>query len=278
VKAVPFAKMSGLGNDFIVVDNRSGVLDGMGLDAFARKVCTPRLSLGGDELMVIEAPAAGGDYSMRTINPDGSEVKMCGNASRCVARYAYVHDIAGQRQHIDTLGGPVEALIDGDQVRVGLSVTSVPELDFDLEAEGRLFRMSSLEISGAPHAVVRFDGIESAPAELVHRLGKAIRRHARFQAGTNVNFVEPLGRQLLRQRTFERGVEGETLACGTGATASSLICALGGLVDSPVTVRVQGGDLTVSFERTGNVFSRIFLGGGARFVAEGTIHPEGWQW
>lgn len=278
MKGVQFAKMSGLGNDFIVIDNRSGALAGLDLPEFARKVCAARLSLGGDELMIIEAPVSGGDYSMRTINPDGSEVKMCGNASRCVARYAYEHGIAGARQLIDTLGGPVEAVVEGSEVRVGLRVTAPVELNIALEAEGRRFELAALEISGAPHAVAELEEVDAAAPELIHRLGRAIRHHPRFPLGINVNFIKLVDRHALRQRTFERGVEGETLACGTGATASVLACALRGLVDSPVAVRVQGGELKLTFERAGGSFERIFLGGGARFVAEGIIHPEGWNW
>src|SRR5512136_1893192 len=126
---IPFTKMSGVGNDFIVVDNRDGILNEIGVYEFARRVCTRRISLGGDELMVIEAPTAGGDFSMRTINPDGAEVKMCGNASRCVARYAHARGLARDRMTIDTLGGPVQVWVEGDAVRVKLQVTSTPELN-----------------------------------------------------------------------------------------------------------------------------------------------------
>jgi diaminopimelate epimerase len=270
--------MSGLGNDFIIVDNRSGMLNEYGVLAFARKVCKARYSVGGDELMVIEAPSAGGDYTMRTINPDGSEVKMCGNASRCVARYAYVRGIAGERQSIDTLGGKVEAFVGKDEVRVGLQVTSGPATGLELEADGKRYPVHTAEISGAPHAVVYLENAFGLPGELIHRLGAAIRYHPHFPKGTNVNFIEAKGRGLLLQRTYERGVEGETFACGTGATASAVVSGLLGVADSPVTVRVLGGDLTVFFERTGTSFSRVFLGGGARFVAEGTIHPEAWEY
>lgn len=278
MKPVPFAKMSGLGNDFIIVDNRSGILNEYGVLKFAEKVCKARYSLGGDELMVIEAPSAGGDYTMRTINPDGTEVKMCGNASRCVARYAYTYGIAGEHQIIDTLGGPVEAFVGADEVRVGLQVTAGPETGIDLEVEGKPYTVHTAEISGAPHVVVYLEKAFGAPADLIHRLGAAFRYHPYFPKGTNVNFIEVAGGNLLLQRTYERGVEGETLACGTGATASAVVSGLLGHADSPVRVRVLGGDLEVSFERDGGAFRRVFLGGGARFVAEGTIHPEGWDY
>jgi diaminopimelate epimerase len=126
--------------------------------------------------------------------------------------------------------------------------------------------------------VVFLDGAFDLPGDLVHRLGAALRNHPYFPEGTNVNFIEVADRGRLRQRTFERGVEGETLACGTGATASAVVSGLLGLADPPVRVRVLGGELGVSFENAGGVFSRVFLGGGARFVAEGVIHPEGWDW
>ncbi len=297
---LPFAKMSGLGNDFIIIDNRDRILEEKDIPFLAQKLCTPRLSLGGDELMLIEQPRAGGNYTMRTINPDGTEVKMCGNASRCVARYAFTHGIAGRSQVIDTLGGPVEAYVDETEVRVGLQITSGPVFNIQLEVEGQEFILHTAEISGAPHAVVFLEHAFEASKDLIHRLGSAIRYHSYFPEGTNVNFIEVKDRSTIYQRTFERGVEGETMACGTGATASGVVCGALGLVDSPVMVRVLGGYLSVTFESEPVVvgmrnsdlpasssqkpykplfkISRPFLGGGARFVAEGTLHPEAWQW
>jgi diaminopimelate epimerase len=278
MQAIPFTKMSGVGNDFIIVDNRAGILNAIGPNEFARRVCTRRLSLGGDELMLVEPPTAGGDFSMRTINPDGSEVKMCGNASRCVARYAYSRGIAGARMTIDTLGGLVDAWVEADEVRVKLQLTSRLELHHTLTAEGGRYVAHAVEVSGAPHAVVYLDDVDTASSEAIHRLGAAIRHHADFPQGINVNFIQVIDRHTLWQRTFERGVEGETLACGTGAAASSTISALLGRVEAPVRLHVLGGELSVSFKRRGERFDDLFLGGGARFVAEGLLHPEAWSW
>lgn len=278
MRAVPFTKMSGVGNDFILVDNRAGILQEAGLQEFARRVCTRRMSLGGDELMVIEPPTAGGDFSMRTFNPDGGEVKMCGNASRCVARYAYAHGIAGARMTIDTLGGPVYAWVEGEEVRVKLQLTSPIELDHALTVHGEHHIAHTVQVSGAPHAVVYLRDVGRASGEAIHRLGAAIRHHAHFPQGINVNFVQVIDRHTLWQRTFERGVEGETLACGTGAIASSVVSSLRGQVDTPVRLRVLGGELNVSFRHEGDAFDELFLGGGARFVAEGVLHPEAWFW
>lgn len=271
---IPFSKMSALGNDFIIVDNRDGILDQYGVEAYAGRVCKARYSVGGDQLMVIERARAGGDYFMRTINPDGTEVKMCGNASRCVARYAFTHGIAGALQSIETLGGLVEATIEDGTVSVGLQVTGGPELDIALEVDGRHVAAHSIVISGAPHAVVYLEGVREMPGEAIHRLGASIRNHGRFPHGTNVDFIEVTGPGSLDQRTYERGIEGETFACGTGATAAAIVSCMLGRTRSPTAIRVIGGDLGVSFVSEGGRFERVRLSGSARFVAEGMIHPE----
>jgi diaminopimelate epimerase len=271
MQGIPFVKMSGAGNDFIIVDNREGILRDINLDQFARAVCTRRMSLGGDQLMVIEPPASGGDFAMRTINVDGAEVKMCGNASRCVARYAYTRGIAGARMTIDTLGGPVYARVEGDAAWVTLQLTSAIQMERVLVAAGERHVAHTVEVSGAPHAVVYMPGVAQASNDAVHRLGAAIRHHSDFPEGINVNCVEVLDGHTLWQRTFERGVEGETLACGTGAVASSV-------VNTPVRLRVLGGELSVAFKRHGDAFDELLLGGGAWFVAEGVLHPEAWSW
>jgi diaminopimelate epimerase len=278
VRPVPFCKMSSAGNDFIIVDNRTGVLNAIGVNEFARRICTPRMSLGGDQLMIIEGPVAGGDFSLRTINPDGAEVAMCGNAARCVARYAHQHGIAGARMTVDTLGGPVLARVDGEAASVELRLTSPVERDHLLAIDGAGRSVHLVEVSGAPHAVLLMEGVAGAPRERIHGLGATIRHHPDFPRGINVNFVEVLDRHRLWQRTFERGIEGETLACGTGAVASSVIAATLGLVDSPVRLRVLGGELAVRFERQGDTFRELVLAGDARFVAEGALHPEAWSW
>ena len=138
MQGIPFVKMSGAGNDFIIVDNREGILRDVKLDTFVRGVCTRRMSLGGDQVMIVERPTSGGDFSMRTINVDGTEVKMCGNASRCVARYAYTRGIAGARMTIDTPGGPVYARIENERAWVTLQLTSGIELDRAFVAAGHV--------------------------------------------------------------------------------------------------------------------------------------------
>jgi diaminopimelate epimerase len=126
--------------------------------------------------------------------------------------------------------------------------------------------------------VIVLPDVAGAPGEAIRRLGAAIRHHPDFPQGTNVNFVQVLDRRTLCQRTYERGVEGETLACGTGAVASAAVCALLNLADAPVRLFVPGGELRVDFTRRGDAVGDLFLGGGAWFVAEGTLHPEAWTW
>jgi diaminopimelate epimerase len=203
---------------------------------------------------------------------------MCGNASRCVARYAHAHGIAGARMTIDTLGGPVHAQVQDEEVRVRLQLTSPIEADHALTADGEVRVVHTVDVSGTPHAVLYYPGVAAAPGDVIHRLGAAIRHHADFPRGINVNFVQVADRHTLHQRTFERGVEGETLACGTGAVASCVVSALLGRVDSPVRLVVLGGELSVAFTRQGDRFEELLLGGGARFVAEGVLHPEAWSY
>jgi diaminopimelate epimerase len=275
---IPFTKMSGLGNDFIIVDNRTGVLKGMDIGDLARRICAHRLSLGGDQLMILEPPAAGGDLSMRTINVDGAEVLMCGNASRCVARYAFVHGIAGAKLTIETPGGPVHASVEGSEVQVALQLTGAIEMDRRIATDDAEHLVHVVHVSGVPHAVVFRDRVAAEANDRIRHLGAAIRRHPQFPEGINVDFIEVMDRHAMDQRSYERGVEGETLACGTGAVASTVISAARGLVDSPVRVHVLGGELAVTFEREAGVFVNLVLGGEARFIADGVLHPEAWSW
>jgi diaminopimelate epimerase len=278
VKPFAFTKMSGLGNDFIILDNRSRWLEETLVNEIAKKLCARRLSIGADELIIIEQPLCGGDFSMRTINPDGNEVEMCGNASRCVARYAYTHHIAGAQMIIDTLGGAVQAWVEGEQARVKLQLTSTPQLQQILQMNEDQFVIHTISISGTPHAVVFQDDLSEIPGDSILSMGAAIRYHSNFPKGINANFVQIIDHHHLKQRTYERGVEGETLACGTGSAASSVISALLGFAESPIYVQALGGVLSVSFNQHDGAICDLFLGGGARFVAEGMVHPEAYVW
>jgi diaminopimelate epimerase len=265
---VNFTKMSGAGNDFVVIDNRS---QSIRLDAArAARLCDRHRGIGADGVIVLKPCASGkADWAWDFYNSDGSLGEMCGNGSRCFGRF--VRRLTGAQNGFtfETLAGVVTARFKGEEVAVTL--TSPREL--------RLQQMISLSIgptavhsldTGVPHAVLF---VPNADRAMVQNLGAEIRFHAHFAPrGTNVNFVQLLGGNAIRVRTYERGVEGETLACGTGVTASALIASELHHLQPPVPVQVQGGQqLEVSFERSGGQFTNVTLSGPADFVFEGKI-------
>jgi diaminopimelate epimerase len=263
---VEFAKMCGCGNDFIVVDNRDDVLP-CARDDFARRHCRRRLDLGADGVVLIE-PSADCDFRMRIFNADGSEAEMCGNGARCAAMFARRRSIAGATMTMQTLAGPVAARILGDDVEIGMGRISDIRLDIDLDLDGQSLRVSFAE-AGVPHVAVFVDDVDAADVDAV---GRAIRYHEAFAPrGTNVNFVQVLSRGLIRVRTYERGVEAETMACGTGSIASAVLSHKHGRTDPPVGVETSGGPLKIGFRSDAD---GITLEGNAVTVCEGTIPGE----
>ncbi len=271
VRPLPFWKMSGAGNDFIVVDES----DCAGLDApwLARMACTRALSLGADGLILI-APVDANRVRIRFFNPDGSAAEMCGNGSRCAARYAV------DRGYVDP--GGFRLLTESGDLNVltadGMFQVVMPEardLRFDyLEVEtpsGR-YPAHAVEI-GVPHAVVVLSDVERFSESELIRLGRELRYHARFPHGTNTNFVSLQPDGTVRQRTYERGVENLTKACGTGSTASAVVLTSRYGLHWPVVLQVDGGRLTID-QRDGN----CWLVGDARVVARGEIDPEALCW
>ena len=273
---IRFTKMSGAGNDFILIDNRGGELKA---DAdFIAKICSRRLSVGADGLLMAEAPddPRQADFKMRYYNADGGEAETCGNGARCIARFAQMNEIAGAKMRFETLAGVYSAEIRGDSVLLGLGDPRDIRVDFPLplKAGGAV---ASFANTGVPHAALFVDNLEELN---VAEAGREIRRHPAFgEAGANANFVRVEGEHAIRTRTYERGVEDETLACGTGAVASALTAALRGKVRPPVTVRVQGGfDLIVHFDLNGGKPSNVRLEGDARVVFRGELSPEAWSY
>lgn len=268
---IEFYKMSGSGNDFILIDNRDQVLDGLDLKSFASSVCRRKVSVGADGLIVIENSDRA-DFRWKFFNADGSEAEMCGNGGRCAARFAFLKGIAGERLSFETKAGIIDAQVRGDVVKLRLTDPKDLKLDCVIPVMGAEFPLSSIN-TGVPHAVAFIDGIEDFN---VFGYGREIRFHEAFKpAGTNVNFVRKEGKGRIRVRTYERGVEDETLACGTGAVASALIASSKRLVDSPVEILVKSGEiLTIHFERKGNEFSKVYLEGKASVIYEGRIWKE----
>jgi len=262
-----FTKMNGAGNDFVLVDNRDGSLN---LDTKTiERICDRHRGVGADGLLMVEPPANGADFRMRYYNSDGGEAEMCGNGARCFARYAT--RLAGQRKKVsfETPAGVITAQFIGDLVRLGMSVPKDLRLKDSITALDTVIEVNSVN-TGVPHAIVFVDDLDAVD---VQRLGSAIRYHAHFAPkGTNVNFIKILDENTVAIRTYERGVEGETLACGTGVVAAGLILHELKGATSPVGVRVKGGDLLqVGFEKSAAGYSNVTLTGPADFVFDGQI-------
>lgn len=262
-----FSKMSGCGNDFILVDNRDGSADALMEDvsAFVRKVCTRRHSVGADGLILIEKSASA-DFSWRFHNADGSLAEMCGNGGRCAARFAHMRGIASDRMTFETLAGVLKAEVHADG-RVKLQMTPPTELklDYVIRLEGRELFLSSVD-TGVPHAIIITDHIGRAP---VATLGRSVRYHKSFPKGTNVDFVEVVDREHVKIRTYERGVEGETYACGTGAVAAAVVLKAKGATGDAVDMLTRGGE-TLRVYAT----DEVYLEGDARVVYEGILSHE----
>ncbi|NPU83149.1 MAG: diaminopimelate epimerase [Syntrophaceae bacterium] len=275
---IPFFKMSGSGNDFILIDNREHAVEAaLGpvpvLD-FVRSICRRVASVGADGLILIERSDRHA-FRWRFFNADGSEVEMCGNGGRCAARFAFLKKIAGPSMSFETAAGVIDARVSGDIVKLRLTDPTDLRLGESLPLGGRNLDTHFVN-TGVPH-VVHF--VEELDAFDVFGTGRAIRYHEHYAPrGTNANFVRLIDRRTIQVRTYERGVEDETLACGTGSVASVLIAAARGLVESPVDVRVQSGEvLKVHFEREANGFSRVYFEGRVQVIYEGTIWEEAYR-
>ncbi len=265
---ISFYKMSGSGNDFILVDNRAAIVDEENLGQFVASICRRKFSVGADGVILLEASERA-DFKWRFFNADGGEVEMCGNGGRCAARLAYLKGIAGPRLSFETKSGVIRAEVMGGRVKLEMPVPSLPELDYPLEVEQETVTVSSITV-GVPHVVIWVTDVRESP---VLPIGRAIRYHERYApAGTNVNFVEQLHDGIFAIRTYERGVEDETLACGTGSVATALIAAQKGMAVSPIALHTRGGGtLKIYFERPGDNFRNVFLEGDARVIYEGRL-------
>jgi len=267
---VQFTKMEGAGNDFLAVDGRSQPLAAADYGRFAARYCRRRRGVGADGLLVLlEAREPGYDFAMRFFNPDGSEAEMCGNGARCIALFAHRLGAAGRRMRFQTVAGPVEASITAGGVRLLMPPVPAPE-EREVEAAGRR-HLLYFTTCGVPHAVLPVEELETVD---VAGLGAAIRYHPAFQpAGTNANFIEKAAGDTLRLRTYERGVEAETLACGTGACSAAAV-AVGRLgLRPPVRVLTRGGDaLLIHLEEAEDgSFPRVELEGPAVEVFRGEV-------
>jgi diaminopimelate epimerase len=281
---IPFAKMSGTGNDFIIIDHRDSFIPEADQSEFARIVCRRKFSVGADGLILIENSETA-DFRWQFYNGDGSKAEMCGNGARCAARFAFEKKIAPAEMRFETTAGEIEAFVlddSGESVKIRLTAPEDLRLNIPVSV-GSVEQSLHFINTGVPHTVVLVDDAGGVP---VADWGREIRFHETFQpAGTNANFAQMVSKDTLMVRTYERGVEGETMACGTGAVASALVVALLEQATPPLTVITSGGEkLTIHFSLTGEKNGRqldlaagIFLEGPARFIYEGQLGLDGVQ-
>lgn len=238
---IPFVKMAGAGNDMILVDHRARVLAGSEA-AFVRAACHRRFGIGADGVILLE-PSADADFHVRFFNPDGGEYALCGNGARCVPRFAAEIGIPGPRYEFTSDSGRHvgEMLPDGSG-RIGLPPVRSVRLDIDADVDGRPVRLDWGDI-GVPHAALWVEDVDTVP---IDAWGPHLRRHPAFgPGGTNVSFVQRTGPDSLRIRTFERGVEGETWACGSGSSVVATIAVRRGFCRSPVRLAVRAGSTLI---------------------------------
>ena len=262
-----FAKMNGAGNDFVMIDNRAGKVQ-LSAQQIA-KICDRHRGVGADGVLLVERATNSADFRMRYYNSDGGEAEMCGNGARCFARFVEKVADAGKKVSFETPAGIIAAQLHGELVTLSMSKPTDLKLNVRLPV-GDENKTIHFVNTGVPHVVIPVENIQEID---VLREGAALRRHEMFSPkGANVNFLEKRGGNKIAIRTYERGVENETLACGTGVVASALIFAATEKTDGPIGVLVRGGsELNVDFHRDGQRFTDVTLTGPAEFVFEGTI-------
>ncbi len=267
MRKIRFTKMNGAGNDFVVIDNRQKVLPPAAAK-MAIRLCQPKTGVGADGLILLEKSAKA-DFKMRIFNPDGSEAEMCGNGARCIARFAYLKKIARANMVFETMAGLISAQVKGTKVKLHMIDPHGLKDNLKINIGGKSRKLVFIN-TGVPHTIMFVNNIGKVP---VFDWGRIIRHHRYFKpAGTNVNFVSKIDRQTIAIRTYERGVENETLACGTGSVAAALISAVAGKVSSPVRVFTRGGEvLKVYFNYSDSEFSEVYLQGEVKIVFEGEV-------
>jgi len=275
MKKITFHKMSGNGNDFIIIDNRNKVVDEKDLSKFIENVCRRRMSVGADGLILVENSNTL-DFKWRFFNSDGNAAEMCGNGARCVAQFAFLKKIAESDMSFETEAGPISARVTKDRVKIKVPNPSNIEIDYIIELKNGPLSVSSVN-TGVPHVVVGVDGFENVD---VVKLGREIRFHEMFApAGTNVNFVYEQEDGTISIKTYERGVEDETLACGTGSIAGAIVMAYKFRKKSPIKFLTRsGGYLTIHFKEKEAEFYDIQLEGDARIIYKGELWGDAWKY
>ncbi|MCE2402757.1 diaminopimelate epimerase [Candidatus Poribacteria bacterium] len=274
---IPFMKLSGAGNDFVIINNLSKIVDSTDSEFmnFVTKVCQRRMSVGADGVLLVE-PTENVDFRMRYFNADGGEVETCGNGARCISKFAYLKGIVSEQMRFLTNAGIYEAEVVGDNVKVRMSDPTDIRINVPLRLEDGIHNVGFTN-SGVPHVVFFVDDLVATD---VFDLGQQTRYHNDFKpAGTNANFIRIHSQELIEIRTYERGVENETLACGTGSIASAIVSATLGKVKSPVSVKTASGVvLKIHFDLENDEAKNVYLEGDARVIFAGELTSEAWDY
>ena len=275
MEQIRFSKVSGAGNDFVIIDNRENIIPEDSAN-FIEKVCARRVSVGADGMLLVENSDVA-DFKMRYFNSDGGEVETCGNGARCIARFAYDEKIVPSNEMtFETRAGIYSAQVMTDTVKLRVGAAVDMRLNFPLKLSDGKHTVSFVN-SGVPHVVFFVDDLEDID---VVKLGSETRYHDDFKpAGTNANFIKMRSAEALDIRTYERGVEDETLACGTGCIASAIAAAALGKATSPVIAYTRGGYvLKIYFTLNSQGAEDVFLEGDARIIYKGHLLEDSWNY
>ncbi len=275
-----FWKMNGAGNDFVIINNMEEKIPAEKFPYVAKTLCERHLSIGADGFMVVENPnnPSEADYRMVFYNSDGSMGEMCGNGARCICRYGYEKGLAGEVQRVETTAGIVTGeRIDKRLYRVRLNDPCNLRLDEPVEIDGETYICSYIELGnpGIPHCVVPISNLKDYPEAQLFELGRKLRYYKGYPKGANVNFCEIIGKDHIFERTYERGVEDFTYACGTGTGSVVTVLTLKGKVSGKnVKVDMTGGNLFIDVEREEAKIKNLYLTGPTNIVAKGEVTDE----
>ena len=275
-----FWKMNGAGNDFIIINNMEEKIPGEKFPYIAKTLCERHLSIGADGFMVVEKPSnpSAADYRMLFFNSDGSMGEMCGNGARCICRYGFENGLSGKVQRVETTAGVVIGKrIDKRLYRVRLNDPCNIRLDEPVEMDGRIYSCSYIELGnpGIPHCVVPVSNLKDYPETELFELGRKLRSYEGYPKGANVNFYEIVGENHIFERTYERGVEDFTYACGTGTGSVVTVLTLQNKVSGQhVRVDMTGGTLFIDVERESDKIKNLYLTGPTNIVAKGEVTDE----
>ena len=275
-----FWKMNGAGNDFVIINNMEEKIPAEKFPYVAKTLCARHLSIGADGFMVVENPnnPSEADYRMMFYNSDGSMGEMCGNGARCICRYGYEKGLAGEVQRVETTAGIVTGeRIDKRLYRVRLNDPCNLRLDEPVEIDGKTYICSYIELGnpGIPHCVVPISNLKDYPEAQLFELGRKLRYYKGYPKGANVNFCEIIGKDHIFERTYERGVEDFTYACGTGTGSVVTVLTLKGKVSGKnVKVDMTGGTLFIDVEREEDKIKNLYLTGPTNIVAKGEVTDE----